>query len=298
MKKTILFLFISIMFLAVMTACNGNGDEAGTEDNSEAIGNNNNDTIVFGLTTWTSTEAPTNIAKLILEEAGFNVEFIAVDQPVIFKGMAEKEVDFFMDAWLPYTEAVLWSKYEDDLQMVTASYEDVPLGWVVPSYVQENTIEELIGNGDKFDNRVITIAPGAGIVSLSHDVIADYGLDEFQLMTSSEIAMIAELERKYANNEPIIITGWRPHSKFAQYDLKFLEDTRGHFLPDNVYVVSYQGIENEKPEAYEILSNWSIEVADLEEMMLAHEENGTSFEVLAEQWIANNRDKVDMMLGK
>lgn len=136
------------------------------------------------------------------------------------------------------------------------------------------------------------------IVSLSQDVIADYNLDDYQLMTSSEIAMIAELENKLEKEEPIIITGWRPHSMFAKYDLKFLEDTKGHFKPDNVYVISYKGIEESHPTAYNILSNWSIDVADLEAMMLAYEEDGNSFEDLAKQWIEDNRDKVDMMMDK
>lgn len=294
MKKLSLFL-VSMMIL-VMAACGNETEKVQSETQMKT--SVENETITFGLTTWTSTEAPTNIAKLILEEAGYNVEFIAVDQPVIFKGLAEKEVDFFMDAWLPHTEAALWAKYEDVLQKVALSYEDVPLGWVVPSYVEENTIEELIGNGAKFDNRVVTIAPGAGIVSLSDDVVADYDLSDYQLLTSSEIAMIAELERSIEREEPIIITGWRPHSMFASFDLKFLEDTRGHFVPDNVYVISYKGIEDAHPKAYEIMSNWSIEVSDLEAMMLENEENNTPFDELAKEWIENNRDKVDQMLGK
>ncbi len=108
--------------------------------------------------------------------------------------------------------------------------------------------------------------------------------------------MIAELENKIAGEEPVIITGWRPHSMYAQYDLKFLEDTRGHFQLDNVYVISYQGLEEAKSTAYNIMSNWSIEVSDLEEMVLAYEQDGTSFDVLAEQWVEENRDKVDAML--
>ncbi|RXI96395.1 glycine betaine ABC transporter substrate-binding protein [Anaerobacillus alkaliphilus] len=290
-KLSLLFL---VTLLAVLVACSNSNE---VQNETDLKNSQEDQTITFGLTTWTSTEAPTNIVKLILEEAGYNVEFITVDQPVIFKGIAEKEIDFFMDAWLPHTEAALWATYENELQKVTTSYEQVPLGWVVPDYVEENTIEDLIGNAAKFDNRVVTIAPGAGIVSLSQDVIADYDLSDYQLMTSSEIAMIAELERSIEREQPVIITGWRPHSMFAQFDLKFLEDTRGHFVPDNVFVISYKGIEDAHPTAYNILSNWSIEVADLEEMMLAYEENGTPFEELAKQWIETNRDKVDAMLG-
>lgn len=155
MKKQLLFLIISMVFITFAAGCNNEQTNEGNELEEDKK-------IVFGVTTWTSTEAPTNIAKLILEEAGYDVELTYLDQPVIFKGIAEQEVDFFMDAWLPYTEEKLWAKYEDDLQKVATSYEEVPLGWVVPSYVEEDTIDELVGNAQKFEERVVTIAPGAG----------------------------------------------------------------------------------------------------------------------------------------
>ena len=83
---------------------------------------------------------------------------------------------------------------------------------------------------------------------------------------------------------------------FSRYDLKFLEDTEEHFKSDNVYVLSYQGLEDKHPEAYEIMSKWSIEVDDLEEMMYEYEHNDVSFEESAEKWIEENRDQVDEML--
>ncbi len=297
MKKTLLFFMLTLLLL-IGAACgnetSSNSEGTNSEDNSEASAEDK--TITFGMTGWTSTEAPTNIAKLILEEAGYDVKFTVMDQPLIFKGLKEKEIDFFMDAWLPYTEATLWSKYEDSLQKVATSYENVPLGWVVPEYVEENTIAELKGNAEKYENRVVTIAPGAGIVTLSEDVISEYGLDKFKLMTSSESAMMAEVETHIKNKEPIVFTGWRPHSMFSKYDLKFLEDEKEIFKADNVYVLSYKGFEEDHPEVYDIMSKWSIEVEDLEEMMLQYEENDIPFEESAKAWIEENRSKVDAML--
>ena len=101
----------------------------------------------------------------------------------------------------------------------------------------------------------------------------------------------------FIDNEPVVFTAWRPHSVFARNDLKFLEGQEEYFKADNVYVLSYKGIEETHPEAYEILSNWSISIDDIEEMILQNEENGTSFENLATEWIENNRDKVDQMIN-
>ncbi|AOM83468.1 glycine betaine ABC transporter substrate-binding protein [Salisediminibacterium beveridgei] len=271
-----------------------------------ACGNDNNaeesladqGTIVFGQTAWTSTEAPTEIVRQILEEMGYDVDISLLDQPVIFEGMQNQDVDFFMDAWLPYTEAALWEEYEDELIQVTTSYEDVPLGWVVPESVPFDSISDLEGNADMFDGEVVTIGEGAGIVDISREVIEDetYGLDDYELIPSSEAAMLGVMETKMQSQEPFILTGWRPHSMFSRYDLKFLEDPEGHFNYDNVYVLSYDGIQEDHPEAYALLSQWSISVSDLEDMMYEYEHHEVPFEETAAAWIEENRDRVDEMI--
>ncbi|MFD1039808.1 glycine betaine ABC transporter substrate-binding protein [Virgibacillus byunsanensis] len=297
MKKVISLIFITA--LMALVACGNTDDQSNNEDNGETDTNDVSDqTIVFGQTSWTSTEAPTQIAKQILEEKGYNVEISLLSQPVIFEGLQSEEVDFFMDAWLPYTEEELWNEYQDDLQQVATSYEEVPLGWVVPEYVEENSIEEIKEQADKYGNEVYTISPGAGIVSISEQVMTDYNLDNYELVPSSETAMMGVLDEKIKKEEPVIITGWRPHSMFQKYDLKFLEEPKENFQYDNVYVLSYKGLEDKYPEAYEILSQWSIEVDDLEKMMHDYENNDVPFEESAAEWIEKHRDQVDEMLGK
>lgn len=292
MKRVLgIMMVIAILFIAACSNDNGettNGSEEGSTDEK----------IVFGQTGWSSTEAPTEIAKQILEEAGYEVEVSILDQPVIFEGLQKEEVDFFMDAWLPYTEEALWDEYGDDMVKVAKSYSDAPLGWVVPSYVEEESIEEIKQNPEKFDGKVYTIDAGAGIANIAAEVIEDYELDMYELIYSSEGAMLGELDARINDEEPVIITGWRPHSMFTQYDLKFLEEPNENYKFDDIYVIAYKGIEEKYPEAYEILSKWSIDVEDLEEMMYDYEINGVSFEESAEKWIEENRDKVDDMLGK
>ncbi|MFD2705665.1 glycine betaine ABC transporter substrate-binding protein [Salibacterium lacus] len=306
MKKVLRFLTPAV--LAALTACGGGGEEASesgsssnegqSEQSEQESSNDKGETITFGKTSWTSTAAPTQIAKQLLEEAGYNVEIELLDQPVIWEGMQSEEIDFFMDAWLPYTEEQLWSEYKSDLQKVSTSYEQVPTGWVVPEYVEAESIADIKENPEKFGGKIYTIGAGAGIVNTSEEVMADYNLEEagFELLPSSETAMISELKSKISNEEPVIITGWRPHSMFVDYDLKFLEEPKENFKYDNVYVLSYKGVQDKYPEAYEILSNWSISVEDLEQMMYEYAQNDVPFEELAADWIEENPDKVDAMM--
>src|SRR5699024_3835473 len=257
MKKLLSMTVIAL--LLVMAAC-------GSDDASEENGSDSDDkgTIVFGQTGWSSTEVPTEIAKQILEEVGYDVDVTILDQPLIFEGLKKQEVDFFMDAWLPYTEEALWDEYGDDLIQVAESYSDAPLGWAVPAYVEEDTIEDLKENPEKFNGTVYTIDAGAGVATIGEEVIEAYELDDYELSYSSEGAMIGELDARIQQEEPVIVTGWQPHSMFTQYDLKFLEEPKDIYKSDSIYVISYNEIEEEYKEAYDILSNWSIDIDELE----------------------------------
>ncbi|PWW17631.1 substrate binding protein of glycine betaine ABC transport system [Cytobacillus oceanisediminis] len=60
-----------------------------------------------------------------------------------------------------------------------------------------------------------------------NDVIPEYGLEDWEVVEGSSAAMTAALKKAYDKEEPIIVTGWSPHWKFASFDLKYLEDPKG-----------------------------------------------------------------------
>jgi glycine betaine/proline transport system substrate-binding protein len=47
-----------------------------------------------------------------------------------------------------------------------------------------------------------------------------YDLD-YDQVTSSGPAMVASLEKAIRDKEWIVVTGWKPHFKWAQHDLKY-----------------------------------------------------------------------------
>src|SRR5690625_5399786 len=77
---------------------------------------------------------------------------------------------------------------------------------------------------------VITgIEPGAGVFQAAENTVDEYELEGWEVQASSSGAMTTALGEAYDNEEPIIVTGWSPHWKFAEYDLKYLEDPKGVF---------------------------------------------------------------------
>ncbi|WP_305849480.1 glycine betaine ABC transporter substrate-binding protein [Sporosarcina sp. Marseille-Q4063] len=146
--------------------------------------------------------------------------------------------------------------------------------------------------GDSVDYKITGIDPGAGIMEATDRALADYELDKWEVVSGSGAAMTAALQRAYDKEEPIIVTGWSPHWKFAKFKLKYLEDPEGSFGgAEEIHTIGRLGLEEDSPEAYEILANFKWTEEDMAEVMVEIID-GEDPEVAAQNWIDANEDKV------
>lgn len=269
--------------MGIFTGCFGDKDVA------------SNKKIIFGVTPWTSTVPPTKVAGLILQDMGYTVEEISADAGSVFAGLSKGDIDVFMDSWLPDIHKDYMDNFGSTIDDISVSYPDGELGLVIPNYVEGiDSVEDLKGKEDLFGGKIYGIEEGAGITITSREMIESYGLD-FEYVASSEGAMLAQASKLMQNEEPVIFVGWRPHTMFVNHDLKVLKDTKGFFKTSEIHVLANESVKENYPDAYEFLSNWSIDVDDVEKMILEIE-SGRSAEEVAKEWIDNNQDKVNKML--
>ena len=145
---------------------------------------------------------------------------------------------------------------------------------------------------ESVDYKITGIDPGAGIMEATERAIEEYELTDWDLVSGSGAAMTAALKKAYDKEEPIIITGWTPHWKFAKFDLKYLEDPKGTYGgEEQIRTIGRLGLADDLPEAHQILSqfNWSEE--DMGTVMVAIQE-GEKEDVAAQNWINANEEKV------
>lgn len=146
--------------------------------------------------------------------------------------------------------------------------------------------------GESVNYKITGIDPGAGIMEATERAISDYQLDKWDLVSGSGAAMTAALKKAYDAEKPIIITGWTPHWKFAKYDLKYLEDPKGSYGgEEEIHTIGRTGLQEDLPEAYQVLSNFSWTEEDMGEIMIAIQE-GEKPEIAAQNWVDANADKI------
>lgn len=298
LKKLLPILFISTLFLLV--ACNGDDDsEANTPevagDDTEEKGS-----ISIGMNNWAENVAVSNMWKIILEDNGYDVTLKPMEKAILYQGLSSQDLDIGMEVWLPLTDKPFYDEHKDDIELRETWYEGTELALTVPSYMEDiNSIEDLEGNEELFDSEIIGIDPGSSIMGITEDdVIPEYGLEDYELVPSSEPSMIVELQKALKNEEPMVVTLWKPHWVYAEMDLKNLEDPKNLFGDsEHISYATRLGFEDDYPEIVEWFDKFELDDDQLGSLMgelneAKEEEEG------AQKWINDNQDLIDEWIGE
>ncbi|RDD61331.1 glycine betaine ABC transporter substrate-binding protein [Ferruginivarius sediminum] len=253
--------------------------------------------VKIGWTAWSDAEFVTKLAQQILENrVGEEVELIQTDIAPQYQGVSQGDIDVMLMSWLPGTHSDYWDKVGDKVVSLGILYDHARLGWVVPNYIpkdQLNSIADLKNDDvrEKLDGTIVGIDPGAGLTRLSKKAVEEYGLDGYNLQTSSGAGMTAALDRAVKRNNWIVVTGWSPHWKFGKWDLRYLEDPKGVLGSfERIHAVARQGFYQENIDAAMTLSRMWIPLNDLQAAMYDAQE--TSYEEAVSKYIENNPKRV------
>nr|WP_321496913.1 glycine betaine ABC transporter substrate-binding protein [uncultured Methanolobus sp.] len=287
---------LSVLFmLAMLVMVSGCADQGTTDTGIDEEATVTKE-VTIGYVTWDGEIASTNVMKLVLEQAGYDVEIMAVDAGALYQQLAEGNLDFTTSAWLPQTQKNYWETYGDDIDSVAVNLEDCRIGLVVPTYVTIDSIEELNDNKDMFDGEIIGIDPGAGIMSTTETAIENYSLD-YELVASSSAGMTAELKSSIEDEKWVVVTLWSPHWAFNSFDLKYLEDPNGIYgQADHVETLARVGLAEDDPELYGIISRFNWTHDDIQSVM-SDLADGVPEEEAAQKWVDANQDKVNEWIG-
>lgn len=253
-------------------------------------------TVNLAYVEWSSEVASTNVVRAVLEQAGYEVDMTSLSAAAMFQALSSGDADAIVAAWLPSTHENYMERVGDNVEDLGQNLDGTKLGLVVPEYTDVDSIADLNDNADAFDGEIIGIDPGAGLMSLTEEVVDTYDLD-LQLRSGSGATMTAALSSAISNEEDIVVTGWTPHWMFARFDVKYLED------PENVYggaeqihTVVRDGLEDDMPEAYAILDAFEWTPEQMGEVMLMNQDEDSDPYENAKQWVEDNQDVVEEWL--
>jgi len=120
------------------------------EENSDTIAEwtagvekGNGEKISIISTPWDTEDASSHVIAAILEQHGFDTGITPVDPAIMFQAISTGNGDISLAPWLPITHESFYEKHKDDFIDLGENLKGARLGFVVPAYMDIDSIEDL-----------------------------------------------------------------------------------------------------------------------------------------------------------
>jgi glycine betaine/proline transport system substrate-binding protein len=331
MKKQIWLLLLALALVAV--ACGGGtttttaaGGTETTADGTETTAPaGDKPTINLVVNAWTASALNVEIAKQLIEtELGYPVEVVAIDEnAAMFTGLSDGTVDAVLELWPSGVTAAEQAFFDDGTVLNIGELGTVgKIGWFVPSYVIDEHPELATWEGfaDPANAALFATAEtgdlgrflGTDPSYSQYDEAIIENLDlPFQVVFSgSEPATVAELDARFAAQEPIVMYWWTPTAAVAKYDLvnvalpEYSEECYADpaaidcDYPEDVLIkIASAQLQEKAPDVFAFLEAFTITTEDQLSMLPPVEIDGEDAADVAAQWIADNEAVWSAWLG-
>ena len=299
MKKRLTpLLAIGAVAALALTSCSASA----AEEQSGEGGEGDLGTISLSYTPgWSDGQSITFLLKDQLEKIGYTIEVEEVaDLGPNYAAVANGDIDIHSSAWPEITQAAYMEEFGDQLESLAVWYDNAELFMAVPSYSEVDSLEDLADNADLFDSKIVGMEPGAGLTEVvQSSMMPAYGLDDWELQTSSTMSMLTVLGDSIDKNEEVIINLWSPFWANTAYDIKRLEDPKGAMgEPEGLHVNATLGFSEEFPEAAELIAGLKLDdeaYGALEQLIISEEYEGDSEGAVA-KWLEEHPDAFPTMV--
>ncbi|RCL90930.1 MAG: glycine/betaine ABC transporter substrate-binding protein [Microbacterium sp.] len=281
-----------------LTGCAGSSDPETTSNAGSGSGADRPIEIAV-FNGWDEGIAASYLWQAVLEEQGYDVNLTYADVAPVYQGVSQGDFDVVLDTWLPVTHADYMDQYGDSLEDLGAWNDEAKLTIAVNEDAPIDSLSDLAANADAFNNEIIGIEPGSGLMRITaDDVVPGYGLEGMNLVESSTPAMLTELRAATDADENIVVTLWRPHWAYDAFPIKDLEDPDGLLGgAESIHSVASTSFATDFPDVHQWISNFTMDSATLYslENAMFNEYEGDDYLPVVQEWISENQDWVDSL---
>jgi glycine betaine/proline transport system substrate-binding protein len=228
--------------------------------------------------TWTGVTIKTELAMAILESLGYETDNKVLAVPFVYTALDSGDVDVFLGNWMPSMASIADKFFKKgSVIQYTANMPGAKYTLAVPTFCAEAGLKDfsdIAAFGEELDDKIHGIEAGNDGNLIIRDMIEKnmFGLGKFQLVPSSEVAMLAEVQSRVKQKRCIVFLGWAPHSMNERVDMTYLTgSTNDTFGPNDgtatVWTNIRKGFAEDQPNAAKLFKNMIFPVAMMNQIM-------------------------------
>ncbi|HVG47717.1 MAG TPA: glycine betaine ABC transporter substrate-binding protein [Rubellimicrobium sp.] len=217
---------------------------------------------------WTDIELATTTARQILERLGYETSSDLLALGITYEALRNDEMDVFMGNWQPAQDVEFAQYYEEGwVEVLGVNLEGAKYTLAVPNYVADagvRSFTDLAAHAEEFDSSIHAIEPGSNEQLLQMIAADRYGLGDWELIETSEQAMLAAVDGAIEDGKWIVFLGWEPHPMNETIEMTYLEggdETMGpNFGGSTVRTIARPGFNEDCPNAAKFMSQLNFDL--------------------------------------
>ncbi|CAO1666202.1 ABC-type glycine betaine transport, periplasmic subunit [Halomonas sp. NYA30] len=264
-------------------------------------------TIDFGVPAWPGITVKTAIAEQLLNPLGYETSVQEIGLQVIYQGIESGDIDVFLGAWLPAQREMFNPRKESGVLIDVANNVDgAQMTLAVPEYLFDDGLQsfaDLDDYRDQLDGEIHGFGAGSAASEILNNAIDNdtWGLGDWQLVDTSEVAMLSAARNAISREEPIVWVGWTPHWMNLELPMRYLEDPEDLFGENNgeseVLTLLRSDYADANPNVVAFFEQFTFSAEEQSWMIQAFGQEERDLTEVAEQWINEHPERIEAMLA-
>ncbi|GAC1035713.1 choline ABC transporter substrate-binding protein [Pseudomonas sp. No.117] len=241
---------------------------------------------------WSDIAATNALTGAVLSALGYQSKVETLAVPIIYGGLRDGQVDAFLGNWMPAQQAHYDQFVKSGLVTELAqNLTGTEFTLAVPTYVWDGGVKsfaDLAKHAEQFDKKIYGIGAGAPANQSLQKIIQgnEFGLGGWQLVESSEQAMLSQVGRAVKRDKWVVFLGWTPHPMNVDYPIKYLSGGDKYFgTAGTVNTLTRKGYAEQCPNPARLLSNLKFTLDMENAVMSAARDKGGSYDTAAKAWL-------------
>jgi glycine betaine/proline transport system substrate-binding protein len=249
---------------------------------------------------WTDISSTNGLVGTVLKGLGYEQKIETLAVPITYRSLGEGLIDAFLGNWMPAQKKMMEPLLaQHKAEVVVQNLGGVKFTLAVPAYVYDagvKDVADIAKHADKFERKIYGIDSGSAVNQNILRMIeaGDYGFKGWDLVESSEQAMLAQVDRATRQARWVAFVAWEPHPMNTKFKLNYLSGGEAYFGANfgasDVFTVTRTGLAKDCPNLVRLLRQATFTVPMENAIMADITDGGKTAERAAADWLKAHPD--------